>query len=137
MVVFTIGTEQELPAVAHQLLLLAGPKRVWLFEGEMGAGKTTLIKELCKQLGAVSDLSSPTFSIVNEYMTDRKEKIFHFDLYRLKQPRELFDLGFDDYIDSGDYCFIEWPHQVEYDYPAGVFKISIAVNGNVRTLHAE
>lgn len=137
MVVFTIGNEQELPAVAHQLLSLAGPKKVWLFEGEMGAGKTTLIKELCKQLGTVSDLSSPTFSIVNEYMTNRKEKIFHFDLYRLRQPRELFDLGFDDYIDSGDYCFIEWPNQVEYDYPEDVFKISISVSGNIRTLHAE
>lgn len=135
MTTFIAPSPKALPAIAQQLLLLAGNRKVWLFEGDMGAGKTTLIKVLCKQLGVVSDMSSPTFSIVNEYATNGKEKVFHFDLYRLKKASELNDIGFDDYLYSGQYCLIEWPHQVEYPYEE-VFRVSIRTVDNVREIVA-
>jgi len=133
---FTARLPEELEAIAQQLLTLAGNRKVWLFEGEMGAGKTTLIKVLCQQLGVVAGMSSPTFSIVNEYATGGKEKVFHFDLYRLKKNVELADIGFDDYLYSGQYCFIEWPNQVEYPYE-NVFRVSIRVVNGVREITTE
>ena len=102
---------EALPAVAAELLKRAD-NRIFLFEAPMGAGKTTLIKELCRQLGSKDHFSSPTFSIVNEYSYPGG-RIFHFDLYRLKDETELFDIGIEEYLASGDYCFFEWPAMVE------------------------
>lgn len=136
MNLFAAHSPEDLPAVATALIELAGDRKVWLFEGEMGAGKTTLIKVLCKQLGVEAEMSSPTFSIVNEYRRENGQKIFHFDLYRLKQSRELADIGFDDYVYSGHYCLIEWPHQVEYDYE-NAFSIAIKTNGEQREISAQ
>ena len=99
---------EELDAVAEQLLK-TGYRGVWCFHGEMGLGKTTLIKSICHKLGVTSVMTSPTFSIVNEYATFEGEKIYHFDFYRLKKETEAYDIGVEEYFESGRYCFVEWP----------------------------
>lgn len=104
--------EEELPRIAKELLEQIGDKPVWLFRGEMGVGKTTLIKELCRQLGAHDALSSPSFAIVNEYAGD-SGPIYHIDLYRVETLEEALDLGLLEYVDSGHPCFIEWPQVAE------------------------
>lgn len=86
--------------------------KVWLFHGEMGSGKTTLIKEICKILDVSDAMSSPTFSIVNEYETQRHKKIFHFDFYRIKNETEAFDIGTEEYFYSGYPCLVEWPEKI-------------------------
>lgn len=108
---FLIKNTDELPVVAKELVSKFKHKIV-LFEGELGAGKTTLIKELVKQLGSTDEASSPTFSIVNEYDSPNG-KIFHFDFYRIKSEEEALDFGTEEYLDSGNWCFIEWPDKIE------------------------
>jgi tRNA threonylcarbamoyladenosine biosynthesis protein TsaE len=99
----------DLSRAAEEILIYSTGKRIFCFYGEMGAGKTTLIKEICKQLGVNDEGSSPTFSIVNEYKIsatgNKPVKCYHFDLYRLKSESEFFDIGYEDYIFSGNYCF--------------------------------
>ncbi len=98
---------------ASKIISYAADLRVCLFDGEMGSGKTTLIKAICRNLGVPEEqMSSPTFGIVNEYQGD-SETIYHFDLYRLKHIGELIDIGFMEYVDSGNYCLIEWPELVK------------------------
>lgn len=99
---------EELELVAEQLLKI-GYLGVWCFHGEMGSGKTTLIKTICRKLGVSSTMTSPTFSIVNEYADQEQKKIYHFDFYRLKKETEAYDIGVDEYFESGQYCFVEWP----------------------------
>lgn len=118
-------TESDLPEVAKVLLQQAGNKNIWCFHGEMGTGKTTLIKEICKQLGVLDAMSSPTFSIVNEYIDDAGESIYHFDFYRLKAENEALDIGIEDYFYSDSYCFIEWPEKIPSLLPEGHLKINI------------
>jgi tRNA threonylcarbamoyladenosine biosynthesis protein TsaE len=101
----------ELDSMADQLLKMGYPG-VWCFHGEMGSGKTTLIKSICHKLGVTSAMTSPTFSIVNEYTNHKKEKIYHFDFYRLKKETEAYDIGVEEYFESGQYCFIEWPELI-------------------------
>lgn len=98
---------EQLPEVAQQILD-QNPNKVVLFNGEMGVGKTTLIKQLCKTLGVNDATSSPTFSLVNEYQTNNNQTIYHFDFYRLNKETEALDMGADDYLYSGNWCFIEW-----------------------------
>ena len=105
--------ESEIPAVAKQLLKRYPDNRVFAFRGEMGAGKTTFIKALCRELGSTDSLSSPTFSIVNEYQSDSGDPIYHIDLYRVETLQEALDLGLTEYLDSGYYSFIEWPQVAE------------------------
>ena len=105
--------ESEIPAVARQLLERYPDTRVFAFHGEMGVGKTTLIKALCRELGSIDSLSSPTFSIVNEYQTSEGAPIYHVDLYRVNTLQEALDLGLTEYLDSGHYCFVEWPQIAE------------------------
>lgn len=100
--------------------------KVVLFDGPMGAGKTTLISALCKSLGSTDDLSSPTFSIVNEYQSN-VGVIYHFDFYRLKSIEEAFDFGLEEYLYSGNYCFLEWSEKVEALLPDSPLKISIEI----------
>ena len=110
----------DLPVVAKEMIeSLQGAPRVWLFRGQMGAGKTTLSKELLLQLGVGQNVQSPTFSLVNEYQTITGEIIYHFDLYRLKNIQEALAIGIEEYLDSGNYCLIEWPEQAEelWDFP--------------------
>jgi tRNA threonylcarbamoyladenosine biosynthesis protein TsaE len=113
MKTISVAELSGLPDAARQILSFAGTKRILCFYGDLGAGKTTLIKELCKQLGVTDAGSSPTFSLVNEYASENGEKLFHFDLYRLKNEQEIYDIGYEEYLFSGNYCFIEWPEKME------------------------
>lgn len=102
---------EQLPEVAQQILE-QNPNKVILFNGEMGVGKTTLIKQLCKTLGVQDATSSPTFSLVNEYQTSNNQTVYHFDFYRLNKETEALDMGVDDYLYSGNWCFIEWSEKI-------------------------
>lgn len=123
----------QLPQIATQLLELAGDKKVFLFEAPMGAGKTTIIKELCKNLGATESITSPTFSIVNEYKGENGP-IYHFDFYRLKNEQEAYDLGYEEYFYSGNYCFVEWPQKINSLLPEDAFLIKIDLMDQTRLL---
>ena len=108
-----IANESQLPEVARQLIEAHPQERVFGFFGEMGTGKTTLIKEICRQLGVTDGMTSPTFAIVNEYWTADGEPLYHFDFYRIDDPDDATRIGFQDYLYSGNYCFIEWTEKVE------------------------
>jgi len=119
-----INNIEELPGAAKRLLEFSSGAKIFLFEGDMGAGKTTLIKALCAEL-AVNDMtSSPTYSIVNEYIYP-KGKIFHFDFYRIKSEIEAYDLGFEEYLYSKQYCFIEWPERIKSLWPESYIQVVI------------
>ena len=124
----------ELDTVAHRLLAEGRERSVWLFAGEMGAGKTTLIKALCRALGVVSMVQSPTFSLVNEYTTHEGHSVYHFDCYRLRNEAEALDIGIEEYFDSGDYCFIEWPERIVNLWPTGYYKIHLTTNADGRRM---
>ncbi len=108
-----------------QKILAEKPHKVILFNGEMGAGKTTLIKQLCKTLGVSDATSSPTFSLVNEYQTTNNQTVYHFDFYRIKNETEALDMGIDDYLYSGNWCFIEWSEKIPNLIPEAHSVISI------------
>jgi len=109
-----------------KLLLQTFPEdRVFAFYGAMGAGKTTFIKALCRELGSADYVTSPTFALINEYSTSNGSVIYHFDFYRIKKIEEAFDLGYEDYIYSGNYCFIEWPEMIESLLPVGIVEVRI------------
>lgn len=114
----------QLEAVAQQILEL-NPNKVILFHGEMGVGKTTLIKVLAKTLGVNDVTSSPTFSLVNEYQTTDNQTVYHFDFYRLKNEVEALDMGADEYLYSGNWCFIEWAEKIPSLIPEAHSSISI------------
>lgn len=122
-----ISNLDQLPQAAKQILEFAETEKNFLFYGDMGAGKTTLIKEICKQLGTKDTTSSPTFSIINEYKLDH-QAIFHFDFYRLKNQNEAFDLGYEDYFYADQYCLIEWPEKIPDLLPPNYLKIEIKSN---------
>lgn len=107
-VIFSLDQLEE---VAKKIIA-ENPNKVILFHGEMGVGKTTLIKQLCKTLGVQDATSSPTFSLVNEYQTANNQIIYHFDFYRLNHEVEALDMGADDYLYSGNWCFIEWAEKI-------------------------
>jgi tRNA threonylcarbamoyladenosine biosynthesis protein TsaE len=130
----SIASLASLHTAAKELLTMAGDARVFIFFGDMGSGKTTLIKELCRTLGCKDNLSSPTYSIINQYDYENG-KIFHFDLYRLKTAAELLDLGIEEYLTSGSYCFFEWPELVEEMLEPPYLKIVIETNELARELH--
>ena len=129
-------TLEQLPAVAQEVINLAKLHSIWLFEGEMGAGKTTLIKAICHEMGILNTVQSPTYSIVNEYATKSNVKVFHFDLYRIKSEIELFELGFEEYISSNNYVFIEWP-ELALPYLDSYLRIIIKTENNNRYLCAQ
>ena len=104
-----VKSETELPEVARKLLADFPDKRIFAFYGEMGAGKTTFIKAICRQLGIEDDALSPTYAIVNEYHTQEDIPVYHFDFYRINKLEEIYDIGYEEYIYSGHFCFIEWP----------------------------
>jgi tRNA threonylcarbamoyladenosine biosynthesis protein TsaE len=126
---------EDLPAIAEGLLNFAGQEKVFCFHAPMGAGKTTFIKALCLQLQSKSDFSSPTYSLVNVYDRE-KGKIFHFDLYRLNSAEEAMDIGFEEYVDSGNYCFIEWPDLVENTLLTSFVSVEISLSDNIRYFRA-
>jgi len=127
----TVTDQNELPGLAEPILRLYNNPKIILLYAPMGAGKTTLIKEFCRQLGSTDNFSSPTYSIVNEYQYPNG-KIFHFDLYRLKNIEELMDLGIEEYLNSGHYCIFEWPEMAEEFVKSPCKKIEIEVNENIR-----
>ena len=104
------------------------------FHGSMGAGKTTLIKHICQQLNVIDVVSSPTFSIVNEYISELNGKVYHFDFYRLEDKREAFDIGVESYFDSSAYCFVEWPSMIEDLLPDDFDHIYIDVENKQRII---
>ncbi len=109
---FTIPSEKEIAQTALNFLPLLKAHKVVAFYGSMGVGKTTFIKSLCRALGVKETVTSPSFSLVNEYEGANGETIFHFDFYRLKNVTEVFDMGYEDYFFSNNYCLIEWPEKV-------------------------
>ena len=117
---------EQLPGIASEILSFVSGQRIFLFYGDMGAGKTTLIKALCKCLGSKDNVSSPTFAIVNEY-TGVESNIYHFDFYRLKNQAEAMDIGFEEYLYSGNYCFIEWPEKIPDLLPLHYITLKIQV----------
>jgi tRNA threonylcarbamoyladenosine biosynthesis protein TsaE len=121
----TVKTEQGLPAVAHELISAYPDSRVFAFYGKMGAGKTTFIKAICHYLGATDIVQSPSFAIINEYKSPSKGSLFHFDFYRIRKMEEVFDIGYEDYLYSGSYCFIEWPELVAPLLPEDTVKVTI------------
>lgn len=127
----------DLPEVAASLLKNFPSSRIFLFFGEMGAGKTTFIKTLCSNLGVADAVSSPTYSIVNEYQS-AKGKVYHFDFYRLKNETEALDMGYEEYLDDGNYCFIEWPEKIINLWPQEFVKVNIRViNQHERQITAD
>ena len=121
---------EQIDEVASQLLA-ANPNKVILFHGEMGVGKTTLIKALAKTLGVKDATSSPTFSLVNEYQTSENRLLYHFDVYRLKNESEAYDMGIEDYLYSGNWCFIEWAEKIPNLIPEqhSVIELKLTTDG--------
>lgn len=126
-------TLQELSEVAKAVIAHSKHK-ILLFYGEMGVGKTTLIKEIVKQLGVLDNVSSPTFSLVNEYHTVENEKVYHFDFYRINKEEEAMDMGIEEYFYSNSWCLVEWPNKVENLLPLKSVNIQITVNKQIRTI---
>ena len=120
-----IYTLLEVDQIAREIIELISGKVV-LFYGQMGVGKTTLIKEICKSLHSDEVISSPTFSLVNEYRTQYDEPIYHFDFYRIDSEEEALDIGVEDYFYSGDWCLIEWPNNIENLLPLGAVEIHLS-----------
>jgi len=129
-----VNSMEELPLAAKKILDESNSEKIFVFKGEMGSGKTTLIKELCLQIGVISAMSSPTFSLINEYETNSGEVVYHFDFYRLEDEQEAFDYGYEDYFFSGNYCFIEWPEKIPNLIPDNYLLIEIEMNLQVREI---
>ena len=124
----SINNPNQLDSVAAQLLSFANGNRFFVFEGEMAAGKTTFIKAFCTALGVTDVVSSPTFSIVNEYQSPTG-LVYHFDFYRLKNLQEAFDIGYEEYFYSSEYCLVEWPQKVAELLPEQYIKVAIEITG--------
>jgi len=133
---FSSVSLEVLPEVAGDIVAALGDKKIVLFYGKIGSGKTTLIKEICKQMGVTGSMSSPTFGIVNEY-TAANGKIYHFDLYRVKNLEECLDLGMEEYLYSGHCCLVEWPDVAASLYPENVVKVFIESAGETRSISVE
>ena len=133
----TLSTEnlEQLNTIAKQILEYASPHKKFAFYGEMGVGKTTLIKALSLQLGVVDVVTSPTFSIVNEYLTKEDCKIYHFDFYRLEVEQEAFDMGYEEYFFSDSYCFIEWPEKITNLIEDDMIVVKMHLDGNKRVIN--
>jgi tRNA threonylcarbamoyladenosine biosynthesis protein TsaE len=133
----SVNTLAQLPEAAKAILDNSAGNKIFLFYGDMGAGKTTLIKTLCEEMGIDEPATSPTFSIVNEYI-GWNSRIFHFDFYRLKTQTEALDMGYEEYFYSGAYCFIEWPEKIPDLLPDHYTTVSIKVgddNSRLISIH--
>ncbi|MCB0819441.1 MAG: tRNA (adenosine(37)-N6)-threonylcarbamoyltransferase complex ATPase subunit type 1 TsaE [Bacteroidetes bacterium] len=134
---FTCHTAGDLPEAAELLLSAFQSEKVFAFYGDMGAGKTTFIKALCKELGSSDQVSSPSYSIINEYRLAGGRKIYHFDFYRIKDPDELRNIGADEFIESGEFCFIEWAELAPEFLPPRYVKVTLIPDGELRTIDME
>ena len=126
-----INSIAELTTVAEQLLAFANDDKFFVFEGEMAAGKTTFIKAFCAILGVEDVVSSPTFSIVNEYES-AKGLVYHFDFYRIKNLQEAYDIGYEEYFYSDSFCLVEWPQKIEELLPEKFIKVEIKITGETQ-----
>ena len=125
--VFNINSVDELAQVSDLLISWREKSNIIAFYGPMGAGKTTLIKNLCHKLGVTDEVNSPTFALVNEYPTPAEGSIFHFDFYRIKRLEEVYDIGYEDYFYSGRLCLLEWPELIDPLMPDHFIKVEIAL----------
>ncbi|MEG2062022.1 MAG: tRNA (adenosine(37)-N6)-threonylcarbamoyltransferase complex ATPase subunit type 1 TsaE [Alistipes sp.] len=125
-----ITSQEELPEVAKAVVAAIGRRTVVVFRGEMGAGKTTLIREIVAQLGATDTVTSPTFAIINQYKGSGNRRIHHFDFYRINDIREAYDFGYEEYFFSNDICLVEWPEKIEQLLPENVVTVRIAVDSD-------
>ena len=127
----------SLDTAASQILNTYSGHRIFAFYGEMGAGKTTFIKAFCRKLNVKDIVNSPTFAIVNEYLNTKGESVYHFDFYRLKKESEAIDIGYEEYIYSGCYCFMEWPEKISNLLPEGYVRIRIDADNetDIRTIY--
>jgi tRNA threonylcarbamoyladenosine biosynthesis protein TsaE len=130
----TINNLSGLPAVAKKVLASLENEKVIAFYGEMGAGKTTFIKAICEEMGVTDTISSPTFSIVNEYRGRNGKKIYHFDFYRIKNQDEAYDMGYEEYFYSGALCLIEWPEKIKDLLPLETRKVTITKEEESRVI---
>lgn len=120
-----IKSINDIQAAAQQFVAAMNGRKVFAFYGKMGAGKTTFIKAICEELGVKDVINSPTFAIVNEYLDGRGQTIYHFDFYRFRRPSEAYDIGFDDYVYSGNLCLMEWPELIEELLPEETVRVTI------------
>lgn len=135
MVELKINNLNLIEKTAQEFISQMGDNKIFAFYGEMGVGKTTFIKQLCLSLGVNQEVTSPTFSLVNEYETQKGSIIYHFDFYRLEKSEEALDFGIYEYLDSGNICLLEWPEIIEYLLPEETIKIKIILNeDNSRTI---
>jgi tRNA threonylcarbamoyladenosine biosynthesis protein TsaE len=125
-----IKDKSHIHQAAAKFLKLAAKGRIFAFYGQMGAGKTTIIKAICTALGATDTVTSPTFTLVNEYKTTSGRSIYHIDFYRIKKAEEVFDFGIEEYFDSDSFCFLEWPELIENFLPPETVKVRITVGSN-------
>jgi len=126
---------KDIQPTAKQFLEKFKEDRIFALYGEMGVGKTTFIKALCRALNVIDTVSSPTFSLINEYRFSKDSSVFHFDFYRIEKPEEIFDIGYEDYFFSGSYCFIEWPEIAEALLPSQAMRFKLErLNKGVRSI---
>lgn len=129
-----LKSPDELPVAAEQLIRFCGDIRVVAFYGEMGAGKTTFIRSVCRALGVAENISSPTFSLINEYLAGNGVQVYHFDFYRLNKPEDALQLGLEEYFYSGCWCFIEWSEKILNLLPEQRVEVRIHPEGSTRTI---
>lgn len=125
--IIEINNIEDLSQVSDLLIEWRDKSNIIALYGTMGAGKTTLIKNLCKKLGVQDEVNSPTFALVNEYQTDTLDSIFHFDFYRIKSLEEVFDIGYEDYFYGGSLCLLEWPELIDPLMPEHFIKVEITL----------
>lgn len=125
-----IKDKKHLASAANKLLKYTKDKKLFAFYGSMGAGKTTIIKAICEVLGTVDIVTSPTFTLVNEYRTIKEETLYHIDFYRIRKQEEVFDFGIEEYLTGDSYCFMEWPELIKEILPPETVSIRITVDDN-------
>lgn len=136
-ITFECKTLEDLAEAAEILTSNFAHQHVFAFYGEMGAGKTTLIRAICQELGTKDSVSSPTYGLVNEYALPSGKSIYHFDFYRIKSIDEAIEIGLDEYLHSGAWCFIEWPENIESLLPANYVKVTLTEHLEVRSIHMQ
>ena len=134
--VFTAKNENDLSDISKKIIDFSD-SNLFLLYGDMGVGKTTLVKSLCSMLDVVDVVTSPTFSIVNQYKRSNNKYVFHFDFYRTKNENEIFDIGYEEYLFSSSYCFVEWPEKAEGLLPNRFVKIEMKLEDNFRKIRVK